>query len=408
VKARTSPQVPPRDEALPQMSRLLDTGAVAAVLERMLDEEAGLSSIRIRYLRYRPAKRLVVHYEVSLGDTVHGAVALADPGDNLAMRAGAPEHAALIEKAAARSPARIPLAYAPELDALIQWPPFDLELPALAEPPERLRERLEQAGLELETDDLPQLVKYKPFNRAVMRLDRHLLKVYASADGFARAIHALHTVASLPVRTARCESIVPDLRIAVQSLVPGRPPPDHFEVAPQAGALLAKLHGAELTGIPLEPPVHELKGAVQDAELVSALVPSLTRRVERLMRELELDMPRHSLAPSHGGFRRNQLLVSDGSVAVIDFDGVCRAPAAADLATFIAAIVEDPGDLPKAAETLDVLSDAYGRRPPGIPWYLAISLLRSTRRPFTRFKEGWPDGVEVRLAAAEAALHLEL
>lgn len=395
----------PRDQALPQMPRLLDTEAVAPVLERMLDGSA-LSSIRIGYLRYSPGTRLIVHYDVAVGETVHGAVAVADASADLAAEASAPEHAALVKKATAYSPARIPLAYAPELDALIQWPPLDLKLHALAEPPERLREQLEQAGLEIEADDLPRLVKHKPFNRAVMRLNRHVMKVYASPATFASAIHALHTASSLPVRTARCEAIVPELRIAVQSLVPGRPPPDHAEIAPQAGAMLARLHATQLPGLPLEPPAHELRRAVRDAERLCALVPSLKRRADRLIRKLELEMPSATLVSSHGGFRRNQLLESDGELAVIDFDGVCRAPAAADLATYVASMVEGPGDLPKAAETLDVLADAYGSRPPGIPWYLGLSLLTKTRRPFARFKEAWPDKVEVRLRAAEQAVGL--
>jgi hypothetical protein len=53
-----------------------------------------------------------------------------------------------------------------------------------------------------------------------------------------------------------------------------------------------------------------------------------------------------------------------------------------------------------------VLLDAYGRRPPYVPWYLANHLLRRARRPFVRFTPGWPAEVEERVAAAEAALEI--
>ena len=53
-----------------------------------------------------------------------------------------------------------------------------------------------------------------------------------------------------------------------------------------------------------------------------------------------------------------------------------------------------------------MLVDAYGSRPPGVTWYLATYLLRRTRRPFTRLKEGWPDAIEQRVRAAELALEL--
>jgi hypothetical protein len=92
---------------------------------------------------------------------------------------------------------------------------------------------------------------------------------------------------------------------------------------------------------------------------------------------------------------------------VIDFDGFCLSPAARDLASFTAALVEEPDDLERAAATLDVLVDAYGERPPGVTWYLATYLLRRTRRPFTRLQADWPDAVEKRVRAAELALELE-
>ncbi|MET0512698.1 MAG: phosphotransferase [Thermoleophilaceae bacterium] len=393
----------PEDKALPQMPRMLDVEAMAPVLEGML-EESTVAAVRISYLRYRPGRRLLVCYDVETAEMVHQAVAVAKVGVDLAAQASDRRNASLVRKAGRRSPARTPLAYDPGLDALIQWSPVDIELPALAEQPERLRDELLQAGLEIEDDELPQLVKHKPLNRAVMRLNRHFVKIYADANAFAGSVHATHKAASLPVCTASCEAIVPDLRMAAQSMVPGSPPVEGAGVAPQAGALLAVIHSARVSGLPLEPPADQLDDAVGDAELVSVLVPSLEARVTRLMSTLELDMPEDSLVPSHGGFRRSQLLESDSDLGVIDFDGFCRSPAARDLASFTAAIVEEPDDLPKAAAALDVLADAYGRRPPGLTWYLTTYLLRRTRRPFTRLEEGWPDAIEERVRAAELAL----
>jgi Phosphotransferase enzyme family len=396
----------PDDKALPQMPRLLDVEAMAPVLEGMLEEESTLAGVRISYLRYRPGRRLLVCYEVETAETAHQAIAMAEVGVDLAAEASNTRNVKLMQKATGRSPARTPLAYDPGLDALIQWSPVDVELPALAEPPERLRDELVQAGLEMEDGDLPQLVKHKPLNRAVMRLNGHFVKIYANAGAFAGSVHAIHKAASLPVCTATCEAIVPNLRIAAQSTVPGSPPAEGARVAPQAGALLAALHSAPVSGLPLEPPGDQLDDAVGDAELVSVLVPALQARVTRLMSTLELELPDDPLVPSHGGFRRSQLLESGGELGVIDFDGFCRSPAARDLASFTAALVEEPADLPKAAAALDVLVDAYGSRPPGLAWYLVTYILKRARRPFTRLEEGWPDAIEGRVRAAELALEL--
>lgn len=401
-------QALPRDEALPQMALLLDPEAMAPVLERMLEGASPPSAVRIRYLRYRPGRRLVVCYEVEAGGATLEAVALAEPGADLAELAAGRRNARLAKKVGGRIPARTPLAYEPAMDALVQWSPLDIELPALAEPPEKLRQELERAGLELEDDDLPRLTKHKPLNRAVLRLSRHVVKIYADAGSFAASVHATHKAASLPLRTGVCDAVVPDLRMAAQSLVPGSPPPDAVAVAPQAAALLAVLHAQKVSGLPLEPADDQLDDVSGDADLVSVLVPALEERVARLLRRLEAALPHDPLVPSHGGYRRSQLLESNGELGVIDFDGFCRSPAARDLASFVAALVDEPDDLGRAAATLDVLADAYGSRPVGVGWYLATYLLRRTRRPFTRLQEDWPEAVEERLVAAEQALELQI
>jgi Ser/Thr protein kinase RdoA (MazF antagonist) len=394
----------PLDEALPQLQRLLDPDAMAPFFESMLDGALPVGAVQIAYVRYKPGRRLLVSYDVDVGDAVDHAAALTEVGADLARTVE--DNAPIARKATSRSAARTPLLHVAELDALIQWHPVDVDLPALAEPAERLRDALGLAGLELEEDDVPRLLKHKPMNRAVMRLNRHILKVYASPSAFAGSLHAIHKAASAPVPTARCEAVVPKLRVTAQSVVPGTRPEDDAEIAPRAGALLASLHGADVRGLRLEPPADQLDDARGNADLVAALLPPLADRVERLMHGLELALPDDALVTSHGGFRASQLLESNGQLGVIDFDGFCRAPAARDLASFAAALVDGADDLPRAAQVLDVLVDAYGSRPPGLAWYLATYVLRRTRRPFTRLEVDWPTAVEERLRAAELALEL--
>jgi hypothetical protein len=399
-------QAVPEDKALPQLGRLLDAEAMAPVLGRMLDGSSAPDAIRVSYVRYRPGRRLLVSYEVQAGSGVYQAVGVAEPAACLGANAIEPGNVKLAKKVAERFPVRKPLAYEPELDALFLWSPLDLKLPALVETPERLRRELVQAGLELEDDDLPRLVKHKPRNRAIMRLDGHVVKIYASEPSFVESLHATHKAASLPLRTARCEAIVPDLRMLAQTLVPGNVPDSGDALTAAAGTVLARLHGADVHGLPLEPAADQLDDAAGDAELAAMLVPSLGARTAELVRELERSLPDAGLVPSHGGYRRTQLLDGDGELGVIDFDGFCRSPAARDLSSFAASIVETPDDVPAAFETLDILTGAYGSRPTGLTWYLAAYLLRRTRRPFTRLEPDWPDAVEERLRAAELALEL--
>ena len=267
----------PDDKALPQIERLLDADAVAPVLQRMLGQETSISSVRIAYVRYRPAKRLLVMYELQCGDeTASAAVQANSGGRDLAGRATGAAGVALAGRVSSRSLARTPLAYDTDLEALIQWPPLDLGLPALAETPERLRREMVDAGLELErADDLPRLVKHKHSQRAVLRLDRHVAKVYRNDAALAEAVAALSVAETLPVRTARCEAVVPELRIAVQSLVPGDPPESVLQAAGRAGGVLAALHGAPANGLPFETPRDRLRRTGDSADLLATIAPEL-------------------------------------------------------------------------------------------------------------------------------------
>lgn len=389
------------DHALPQLPLLLDGGRMAPVLARSLGRE--IADARIAYVSYDPGERIVVHYRVAAGDEIHDAVVLADVELDLAARAGAEESLALVRTVDARSPARMPLSHDPENDLLVQWPPLDLALPAFAQPVEELRERIEEAGVEAD-DAALELVHYKPGRRAVLRFGHHFLKIYASAGQYERSIHNLRAVEPLPIRTAICEAVLPELRIGVQSLVLGSPPTRSKEVAHEAGAVLARLHAARLDGLRAAPAAYWLKSAVKSARVLSAVVPTLERRLQQLIAELESRMADDEVVPCHCDFDARQLLELDGDFALVDFDSMSTAPPAFDLASYIS-FAADHGGLSEAYSTLDRLAEGYGRRPRNVSWYLAVVLLRRARIPFRRFLDGWPVQIEIRVARAEEALH---
>lgn len=192
----------------------------------------------------------------------------------------------------------------------------------------------------------------------------------------------------------------------MQSFVAGTAPGDPVEVAPHAGAFLRVLHAAQLNGVIQAPPTRRLRAAAYSAQLLGAIVPHLEPRLRSLLRKLELEMPQDALVPCHGDFHARQMLELEGEFAVVDFDAMCYAQRALDVASYVSSLVKGASHLPRARATLDVLTEAYGRRPPGIAWYLCVVLLRRSSIPFRTFKEGWPERVERRVAAAEAALDL--
>jgi hypothetical protein len=95
---------------------------------------------------------------------------------------------------------------------LVQWTPLDLALPAMAEPPERLRQILEDAGVRTRVHgELPQLVHFKPNRRAVLRYGDHFVKIYSDDKAYERAVAVILAANALPMRSARCDAAIPSL-----------------------------------------------------------------------------------------------------------------------------------------------------------------------------------------------------
>ena len=376
------------------------------MLERSLGGARSIDSATIRYLRYKQGRSLLVRYEVLIDGVTHGVVALAEPGGQLAQRAERPANLELAAKVADRTPARAPLAYEEDPGILVQWTPLDLALPAMAEPPERLRQILEDAGVRTRVHgDLPQLVHFKPNRRAVLRYGDHFVKIYADDKAYERAVAGMLAANALPMRSARCDAAIPSLRLTAQSFVEGAPPAGPVEAAPAAGAFLAMLHGTPNDTVRVTPPSHRLASATASAQLLVSIEPRLEQRLLALLRRLEERMPDEPLVLSHGDFHARQMLELDGDYGVIDFDASCRAPAALDMATYISSLVRGLDDLSGGMAALDVLREAYGRQPPdGVPWYLTCVLLRRASIPFRVFRENWPEQVEARVRCAETAL----
>jgi hypothetical protein len=335
----------------------------------------------------------------------------------LARRAEKPKNVALARLVDGRSPTPMPLHYERELDALIQWYPLDLELPALAEPPARLLAELVAGGASLrDVSGDPATLGYRPRRRAVVRVGEHVLKIYARQEDFAAAIAGLLAAGGLEgLRTPALEGDLPARLVTMQRLLSGSPPSRAAAVAKEAGELLCVLRAdwavappeaALDAGLPLALPAHQLATAESSSRFVAALVPALESRLQALLRDLEASMPSiDRLVPSHGDFSARQLLVTPDGLAVVDWDAMRLAPPALDPATYAAHLVfGGPGDLDEASEVLEELLEGYGVRPPGLSWYLATAILRHSRYPFRCFDAHWPERIEGMVAASEAAL----
>jgi hypothetical protein len=92
----------------------------------------------------------------------------------------------------------------------------------------------------------------------------------------------------------------------------------------------------------------------------------------------------------------------DGT-AVVDFDGLCLAAPALDVATYAADVVRGrPSDLDELEAVLAGVLDGYGERPAGLEWHLATAVLGRAAHPFQRQVPEWPERVSAMVGVAEA------
>jgi aminoglycoside phosphotransferase (APT) family kinase protein len=112
-----------------------------------------------------------------------------------------------------------------------------------------------------------------------------------------------------------------------------------------------------------------------------------------------------ALVPAHGDFHADQLLLREGAIAVIDFDQMCLAAPALDVATYAADVVRGRGgDLDRVDAVLEPLLEGFGARPEALEWHLSAAILGRAAHPFQRQVPGWRERTEEMLATAEASL----
>jgi ATP-binding cassette, subfamily B, bacterial len=399
---------PAVDPAFPVSERLLDPAAVAASLQRSLGREIPLAHLAVARVVYAPGERLAVHYSCRVGGERHDIVVTRVANADLAALARKPRYEAMARRAAPRSPAPEPLRHDHALDALVTWLPFDPRLPALLEPPPALVRRLEAAGVSVSGDvGEPRRIGYKPRARAVLRLDGHVLKAYGKPRQFESARDGLVRAASdVDVETAAFEADFPELRLTVQSALHGATPASAAQVAGAAGALVGRLQRSRAEGLATAGCDRALAAAARKATVVRAVLPQLGPRLDALLGRLGESVPAAgALVVSHGDFHVDQLLEQDGDLLAIDFDQMCLAPPALDLATYVADVVRGrPGDADAIAAVVPPLLNGYGERPQYFEWHVAAAILGRAAHPFQRQVPGWPERVEATIEAAEEVL----
>ena len=249
-----------------------------------------------------------------------------------------------------------------------------------------------------------QVLRYNPLRRVVVRDGMRVVRVATSRDRGVAFDRFMAGVVETPRRLddgaldgVSVHAFTGDLDLA--DLLDGNPSePVHGTSDPvrAAGAMLARLHAAEVPGdlarslaARTADPVAQ---GLAHAALLDELAPDLAERMRRVAAELPgvaSAMP----VLSHGDLSPDQVLTThDGdTVWLTDFDRACLAPRAVDLGSFLA-VLDD-------AAFLNGYRDGGGQVPPEdqLRRAVAASLILRAADPLRRACRDWKQQVSANL-----------
>jgi hypothetical protein len=125
----------------------------------------------------------------------------------------------------------------------------------------------------------------------------------------------------------------PELHTIFQRPVPGEHAAQHLHaidlpaLAPQIGRLLAAIHQSKLDDLRSVSPEEELSDVFKARKMLGAALPEHAERIGRITAELRGRLPETFgllATPVHGAFRLSQMLVADGRLYLLDFDGLLQ------------------------------------------------------------------------------------
>ena len=292
-----------------------------------------------------------MHYRAVVDGEARDAVATRIAGVDLARAGRQRRYAELARKAAPRAVA--PARFDAELGALVTWLPFDPRLPALAEERGELERRLGDAASRPSPS-------WSATSRAPARCcgpTGCVLKAYGAPRQFEAALAGLRAATAGPLRTGAFAGALPG---AAADRAAGRRGP-----AARVGGARSRARRAR------SPPscsARRIDGLARRAARAPPraprrarrswsrrVLPELRPRVEALLERLGRELPAGlALVPAHGDFHVDQLLVAGDGIAVVDFDEMCLAAPALDIASYAADVVRGrDGDLAAVGEVLE-------------------------------------------------------
>jgi hypothetical protein len=393
----------PVDDQLQGASLLLDTERMGEHVQASFGGVEPLASLKIRYLEYVPHTSLRVQYRANIGTHKYdltAQVGFAVSEDDM--------------KSATKIPAEG--TGGADSNAYLTWYPIDLGLPMLARSDAAIAELLG-----LDSTGPTARMAWVPGQRAALRYPNAIVKVYRDPVDAMAAASALTIVAG-HIPTARLLHQNVDAGLVAQELLVGNALShnDAFPTIFEAVEVLSRLHALDASTF--DPNIlvrtstssNLLEVLQHPTNLVRFCRPDLADRIDVVVDQLQRYLPHlPQLVVSHGDFNVGQLLRGSGTtrdpannlLSVLDFDTLCLAPPAFDVASYAANLMSGrPEDFADMMAARDRVLQVYPSNVDGMDWYLAAMMMRRLDRPVRRLKRDWFGRTDVILASAERCL----
>lgn len=450
---------------LPEL--LVDVGHMRVVLERELPRLAE-RKLRVTHCSARRGKwrkssvqgPCNVIYDVGIevdGEPEREVVILGMSPATPELRVAMEQRSSLLRGHPWTAPFRAPALHLESLDLMLLLFPLDPFMPGLADVTGRGGAQVLSRALKCRGEDgivriECELVHYKPFDRAVLRIRETLLDpsagprtVYAKffagdqVESF-REYEALWSATRRATHLRIPEPLAydPSLRMLLLSEAAGGPglkewikciegreplPPGVDLERMERCALVAARALGELQRSGVRPEARrtfrgDLERLKKDRDLLRdgarSRWPELAACADSLVERMEALAPaQERLVPAHGAYRHKQMIGDERCLTVIDWDGLSLANHALDAATFLGRLNREtivrPGSMPELERMAGAFRHAFLEQEPGaarhLDLYESLLLTDEMLRALRRRGDAQETAVEVhRLAAAAGSL----
>ena len=412
-----------KDSSIPGLGLLLDPARLLEGLHTQLDISR-VDSIKLNYLRYKPAMNCLARYELHTHGQTICAYAKAH-GQDAGIKVDKSRERSVVD--GILGPGRVVLE---DRQIIFSTFPNDaklVNLQCLSDTTyrKRLFNRVFGPDSEWQESALGETLNYKPERRYVVRLNRadgeYALAKFYTRSGYARA----HAISRKLTRSRH--GFFPEIigRSKKYMVVAYRWQPgttlrqlntdgtlSSSDLVATAEAL-AEFHASGSDGLAIPEPGVQLARLGELANQLGVLLPHLDQRAKSAARKLAhwLDTEAPVRQPVHGDFYDKQAIANNGKVKLIDLDAACLGNPLLDLGSYIAHLERQVGNHAISATMLetqkDTLLSAYEQLTGSIcadhlNRYIALGLFDLIHQPFRDWSLDWPAQTELLLERVEA------